>query len=353
MNMYLLPPQQSSDGPPDADDVNGPVPAPGRALAAGAAGGGPGDTPVGDPARDEADEADDGESLETPCVLVFNACDPSGAGGLSGDALAIASVGAHMLGVVTGAYARDTAQIFEHFAFDDEQVAEQARAILEDVTVQIIKVGFVGTPDNLARVASLSADYADVPVVAYMPHLAWWNHDAIESYLDAFEDLLLPQTTVLVGNHSTLWRWLLPDWTGERPPTARDIARAAGEHDVPYTLVTGIVRPDNFIDNVLASPQAVLASEKYERLEAVFSGAGETLSAALAALLATGTELRAAASEALAYMDRCLDEGFRPGMGHVLPDRLFWAQPDPEDEGEAPAEGTPADFALPPHDTRH
>ena len=44
-------------------------------------------------------------------------------------------------------------------------------------------------------------------------------------------------------NHSTLWRWLLPDWSGERNPTARDIARAASEMGVPYTLVTGIPLP--------------------------------------------------------------------------------------------------------------
>jgi hydroxymethylpyrimidine/phosphomethylpyrimidine kinase len=39
-------------------------------------------------------------------------------------------------------------------------------------------------------------------------------------------------------------------------------------------------------------------------------------------------------------------------MGHVLPDRLFWAQPeDDEDTDNDPA--SPTDFALPPHDTRH
>jgi len=96
----------------------------------------------------------------------------------------------------------------------------------------------------------------------------------------------------------------------------------------------------------------VLASDKYHRLEAVFAGAGDTLSAALAALLASGTDLVAATTEALAYMDRCLDAGFRPGMGHVLPDRLFWAEPeDDEDDDEDP--DAPQDFALPPHDTRH
>ncbi len=301
----------------------------------------------------EDDEQPDTEDPNPPCVLVFNASDPSGAGGLSGDALAMTSVGAHMLPIVTGAYARDTAEIFDHFAFDEEAVAEQARAILEDVEVRLIKVGFVGTPEILSTIAETASDYPDVPLVAYMPNLSWWDENQIEPYHDAFRDLLLPQTTVLVGNHSTLWRWLLPDWSGERSPSARDIARAAGEHGVPYTLVTGIVLPDQFFDNVLASPQAVLASEKFERLEAVFSGAGETLSAALAALLANGTDLAAAASEALSYMDRCLDAGFRPGMGHALPDRLFWAQSDDDDDDEAASEADAQDFALPPHDTRH
>lgn len=300
-----------------------------------------------DPPNDEdAAESD----LSTPCVLVFNANDPSGAGGLSADAVAMASVGAHMLPVVTGAYARDTAEIFDYFAFDEEAVSEQARSILEDVEVQLIKIGFVGSPENLSSVAETATDYPEVPVVAYMPNLSWWEETQIDAYLDAFRDLVLPQTTVLVGNHSTLWRWLLPDWGGERPPTARDIAKAAAEFGVPYTLVTGIMLPEQFIDNVLASPQSVLASEKYERLDAVFAGAGDTLSAALAALLASGTDLAAAATEALSYMDRCLDAGFRPGMGHVLPDRLFWAQPEEEDNGDG---STPPDFALPPHDTRH
>lgn len=299
-----------------------------------------------------SDEVSAESEPNPPCVLVFNASDPSGAGGLACDAVAIASVGAHMLPVVTGAYARDTAEIFDHFPFDEEAVAEQARTILEDVEVQLIKVGFVGSPENLSTVAETATDYPEVPVVAYMPNLSWWEDAQIEAYLDAFRELVLPQTTVLVGNHSTLWRWLLPDWAGERPPTARDIARAAGEVGVPYTLVTGIVLPDQYFDNVLASPQSVLASEKYERLDAVFTGAGDTLSGALAALLASGTDLAAAATEALSYMDRCLDAGFRPGMGHVLPDRLFWAQPEEED-AENEDSATPIDFALPPHDTRH
>ncbi len=275
-----------------------------------------------------ADASLDHDVNEPVCVMVFNANDASGAAGLSADITAMASVGAHALPVVTGAYTRDTSEILDHVPFDDEAVTEQARTILEDIEVAVFKVGFVGTPENLSAIAQIASDYADVPLVAYMPDLSWWSRTQIEDYLDAFKALLLPQTTVLAGNHSTLWRWLLPDWSSAKNPTARDIAQAAQACGTPYTLVTGIALPDMFIDNVLASAQMVLASAKFERFDAVFCGAGDTLSAAVSAMLANGTDLPEAVEDALGYLDRSLHGGFRPGMGQVMPDRLFWAQSD-------------------------
>ena len=296
------------------------------------------------------------DSTSMACVLSFNANDPSGAGGLSCDAVAMASVGAHCLPVCTGAYVRDTSGITDFYALDEEAVNDQARAVAEDVPVQVIKVGFVGTPESLAMIAGLADDYDGVPVVAYMPNLSWWEDDKIDAYLDAFRELLLPQTSVLVGHHSTLRRWLLPEWSGERNPGPRDIAKAASELGVPYTLVTGMTLPEQHIDNTLASPETVIAHEKFERIEAVFAGAGDTLTAALAALLATGMDLPEATSEALHYLDRCLDEGFRPGMGQVIPDRLFWALPEDEDtdEEEGPEIHPGVDyFEVPFNETKH
>ena len=317
---------------------------------------------------DRPDEEGVTDDTRPACVMLFNSNDPCGAGGLAADLTAVASVGAHALPVVTGSYLRDTAQSFDHVAFDDDCVSEQARGVLEDITVQVIKVGFAGSLDNLGAIASVAGDYSQLPVIAYMPDLSWWEQSKIELYHDAFQELLLPLTTVLVGNHSTLRRWLLADWDGDGPPTARDIAKAASEHGVPYTLVTGIALPGQFVDNVLASPQSVLASEKFELFDGSFAGAGDTLSGALAALLASGSDLVTAFSEALHYLDRSLDGGFRPGMGHIVPDRLFWAQPEDAedaagDEGEeaSGSEASPATdpaavieaMALPPHDTRH
>ena len=298
-------------------------------------------------------EAEDSDDTSPACVMTFNANDPSGAAGLTADIAAIVSAGAHPLAVVTGAYVRDTAEIFSHFAFDDEAVSDQARSALEDMPISAIKVGFVGSPENVSAIAEIASDYAEVPLIAYMPSLSWWDESEIDSYFDAFRELLLPQATLLIGNHSTLWRWLLPDWPGERNPSARDIAKAASDLGVPYTLVTGIPLADQFIDNVLATPQAVLYSEKFERFEAAFEGTGETLSAALCALLANGHDLQTATSEALTYLDHSLNAGFQPGMGHVIPDRLFWAQTGDEDDEsnkESPATNDAALTSSPPFD---
>jgi len=310
------------------------------------------DTPTPDTDTEDAEE-----SAGLACILSFNANDPSGAGGLTCDATAMASVGAHCLPVCTGAYVRDTSSITDFYPLDEEAVNDQARAVAEDMPVQVIKVGFVGTPESLAVIAELADDYDGVPVVAYMPNLSWWEDHKIDAYLDAFRELLLPQTSVLVGHHSTLRRWLLPDWSGERNPSPRDLAKAASELGVPYTLVTGLPLPEQHIDNVLASPETVISHEKFERIEAVFAGAGDTLTAALAALLATGMDLPEATNEALHYLDRCLDEGFRPGMGQVIPDRLFWALPEGEetdDEEEGPDVHPGADyFEVPFNETKH
>ena len=308
------------------------------------------DTPdpaVGDPGTEPPPPA---------CVMTFNASDPSGATGLAGDIATIAAMGAHALPIVTSIVMRDTAEVFDQHEIEADAIAEQARGILEDVTVSGWKVGFLGTPDGVSVVAEILSDYTDVPVVSYLPNLSWMEEDQLQPYLEAFRDLILPATEVLVGNHKALQDFLLPDWDSERPPSARELAVAAGEHGTRYVLVTGVILaskpgarpgagpvPEQFIDNILASPQGALTGEKFERFDAGFVGAGETLSAALAALLAAGSELQAAVGEALSFLDQSLDAGFRPGMGNIVPDRFFWALPTAE-EGAEGEDGGPGDL---------
>lgn len=283
--------------------------------------------------------------------MSFNASDATGAGGIAGDVASIAAMGAHALPVVTSIVLRDTAEIFERSTLDADVVVEQARSVLEDVTISAWKVGFLGSAEIVSAVAEVLSDYPDVPLVAYLPNLAWIEEDDQQAYLDAFRELVLPQTEVLVGNHQTLTDFLLPDWSAERPASARELAVAAGRHGARFVLVTSMLLPsksgaEQYIDNVLASPQGAVTGEKFERFDVAFVGAGDTLAAALAALLASGAELHSAVGEALAFLDQSLDAGFRPGMGNVIPDRFFWAL-SPDDEGESGDDAGSGD-ATPP-----
>jgi len=118
-------------------------------------------------------------------------------------------------------------------------------------------------------------------------------------------------------------------------------------------LIPGAKPNDQFMDNVLASAQGAITGEKFERFEVSFVGAGDTLAAALAALLAAGAELTAAVGEALAFLDQALDAGFRPGMGNVIPDRFFWALPPGEEGEDEPGGEGPADDSPAPKSPRH
>lgn len=298
------------------------------------------------------------DSPAPACVMSFNAADPSGAGGLPCDVATLAAMGAHALPITTSVLLRDSAEIFDHHAIDPDVIVEQARTVLEDITVTGWKVGFLGSAEGVGAVAEILSDYPDVPLVAYLPNLGWLDDDQAQPYLEAFRDLILPAAEVLVGNHKTLTDFLLPDWDSERPASARELAVAAGEKGTPFIVVTGIMLPskgstEQYIDNVLASPQGAISGEKFEMFDASFVGAGDTFSAALAALLAAGSELQAAVGEALQFMDQSLDSGFRPGMGGVIPDRFFWAMPPAEGEaedeaGEPAAEADPGEPPEPP-----
>ncbi|MBI5926893.1 MAG: bifunctional hydroxymethylpyrimidine kinase/phosphomethylpyrimidine kinase [Aquabacterium sp.] len=276
--------------------------------------------------------------------MSFNANDASGASGIGADIATISAMGAHALPVVTSLLIRDSAEVFESHEIDSDAIVDQARSVLEDVTIASWKVGFLGSADGISAVAEILSDYTDTPLVSYLPNLSWLEEDAQMAYLEAFRELILPASHVLVGNHKTLTDFLLPEWDAERAPSARELAVAAAEHGCGYVLVTGVQLPDQFIDNVLASPQGAVAGERFERFEASFVGAGDTLSAALAAILASGTELDVAVSEALSFLDQALDSGFRPGMGGVVPDRFFWALPP----GEQPPEGVVTDESTHP-----
>ena len=301
-------------------------------------------SPFQAPPESVASESTLAASIDTASILCINANDPSGAGGINCDSLAVASMGGHPCTVVTGALIRDTLDTLDFYPLPDDAVQQQAQTVLQDIPIRAIKLGFLGSIDNIRTCAEITNDYPELPVVAYVSSMAWWDGELIDDYLDAYQELLLPQTAVLVGSYGLLWRWLLPDRTTEQRPSPRDIARAAATKGVPFVLVTGIPTHNQHVENVLASADTIYGSGEFELFETEYIGAGDTLTAALAALLATDTPLSDATAEAMTYLDKCLEGGLRPGMGKTIPDRLFWIQAANEKDEED--DDTPSSDAI-------
>jgi len=113
-----------------------------------------------DAPADAGVDATQDAAVAPACVLTFNAADPSGAGGLAGDVSTLAAMGAHALPITTSILLRDTAEIFDHHPIDADVVAEQARTVLEDITVSGWKVGFLGSAEGVSAVAEILADNA-------------------------------------------------------------------------------------------------------------------------------------------------------------------------------------------------
>src|SRR5207244_1276276 len=100
-----------------------------------------------------------------PIVLAFAASDPSGGAGLHADLLTLASMGCHPLSVVTALTVQDTAGVENILAIDSDWVADQARCLLEDMQIDAIKIGMLGSVENIAAIAEIVSDYPGVPMV--------------------------------------------------------------------------------------------------------------------------------------------------------------------------------------------
>lgn len=269
-----------------------------------------------------------------PIVLTFAASDPSAGAGMQADILTIASMGCHPLTVVTAITVQDTSGVDDVQPVDAELVMNQARTVLEDMPVAAFKIGLLGSVENIAVIAEIISDYADIPLV-FDPVLSSGRGDELanEDMLDAMRELLLPQTTILTPNSLEARRLIQDEDNDEDNPDLAECARRIIQLGCEYVLITGTHENTPKVINNLYGEHGLIRSDSWPRLPGIYHGSGCTLASAIAALLANGLPMEEAVREAQEYTWESLKYGFRPGMGQHIPDRLFWARDDEEDDG--------------------
>ncbi len=262
-----------------------------------------------------------------PIVLSFSANDSSGGAGIQADILTLASMGCHPLSVITAVTVQDTVGVDDVMALDSGWVADQARAVLEDMPVHVFKIGMLGSVEIIAAIAEIVSDYPDIPIVLD-PVLSSGRGEefASEDMTSAMRELLLPQTTIITPN-SMEARRLAQDEAEDFDEL--DLGQCGGRilhMGCEYVLITGAHENTRQVTNTLYTASGIVRSDVWQRLTGSYHGSGCTLASAIAATLANGLPVSEGVYEAQEYTWQTLKAGFHPGMGQYLPDRLFWAR---------------------------
>ena len=267
------------------------------------------------------------QDLLPPIVMELAASDPSGGAGLQADIMTLSSMGCHPLSVLTALTVQDSAGVEDAQAIDSDWVADQARALLEDMPVAAFKIGMLGSVENIAAIAEIISDYPDIPLVLD-PVLASGRGDelASEDMISALRELLLPQTTLLTPNSLEARRLALDESDDEDDPGLDECARRLVGAGAEYVLITGTHEHSAQVVNSLYGENGLIRADAWERLPGSYHGSGCTLASAIAANLANGQDIAEAVRDAQDYTWQALANGFRPGMGQYLPDRFFWAR---------------------------
>lgn len=265
-----------------------------------------------------------------PVIMCFGGADATGGAGIQADIETIISMGAHACPVITAITVQDT-QNLQHFqAVGSTLLIEQARAVLEDIPVQVFKLGMLGSIENIEAIHTLLIDYPDIPVVLDPVLAAGGGTQMTDgAMLDAMVNLLLPLTTVITPNSIEARR------LAHNADSLDACAMELQDMGCEFVLITGGHEDTLHVENQLYTNHRLLETFTWERLAHNYHGSGCTLASAIAAMLAQGLEPFMAIHEAQQYTWDALQHGYRLGMGQWHPNRLFWARgEDGEDEYE-------------------
>jgi len=258
-------------------------------------------------------------NTQPPVVLCFSGADPTGGAGISADIETLSSHGCIAAPIITAATVQDTVDVSSFSPMPADLLVEQARAVLEDMPVAVIKIGMVGSAEVVMAIRSILTDYPDIPVI-YDPVFSTEKDSALssEEVIDSVKTLLLPLTRILTPNVFEVHA-LAP---GSDTPTAA--AMGLLESDVDYILLTGTHGKTPDVVHTLFSNHREIESFHYARLPHKYHGSGCTLASSIAAQTALGQEPLGAVRQALDYTYKTLLNAHRLGMGQYHPNRFFW-----------------------------
>ena len=237
-----------------------------------------------------------------PRVLSIAGSDSGGGAGIQADLKAFAACGVHGMTAITAITAQNTTAVTAVHTVPAEIIRAQVKAVAQDIRIDAVKIGMLGTAGTIEAVADaleeLAAPVVLDPVLVAESGAVLLDPDAHKSLVQ----LLLPRATVATPN--------VPEaraLTGLKQADPAQLAPAVLAMGPQAAVVTG-GHLDDATDTFYDGRQTVQLLGKRHRTGAAH-GSGCTHSAVLACALAWGWEPLEAARLARELSARAVARG--------------------------------------------
>jgi hydroxymethylpyrimidine/phosphomethylpyrimidine kinase len=252
-----------------------------------------------------------------PNVLSIAGSDPSGGAGIQADIKAISANGGYAMASLTALTVQNTCGVRAVQLLEPAFVAAQIAAVFDDIRVDAVKIGMLGTSAIARAVATILAG-RDVPVVLDPVMVAKGGDRLLAAdAVAALRDHLLSLCHVLTPNLPEAADLLGCDEARDRAEMEAQ-AQALLALGPQAVLLKGGHLPGDVSPDLFATGDTLRWIEGPRVRTRNTHGTGCTLSSALATQLALTGDTWTAALAAKAYISRAIDaaDGLAVGHGH-------------------------------------
>jgi hydroxymethylpyrimidine/phosphomethylpyrimidine kinase len=246
-------------------------------------------------------------------VLTVAGSDSGGGAGIQADLKTMLALGVHGMSVLTAVTAQNSLGVHGIWDLPEEAVRAQFGAVVDDIGVQAVKTGMLGSAALAGTVADLLTGL-DVPVVVDPVGVSKHGDDLLRgSAPEVVRTRLLPLATVATPNLdevAQLTGITVTDQEGMR--AAADALLACGPR---WVLVKGGHLPGGECADLLSDGRTERWYRAPRHPGRHTHGTGCTLASALACHLALGHDVPAAVGLAKAYVTGAIAAGFPLGAG--------------------------------------
>ena len=249
-----------------------------------------------------------------PRVLSIAGSDSGGGAGIQADLKAFARCRVHGMTAVTAITAQNTVAVTAVYPLPPEVIVEQVRAVADDIGVDAVKIGMLGTAETIEAVGRALDLIPDAPVVLDPVMVAESGARLLdEDAQEALRTLLVPRAAVVTPNvpeaRVLAGAGAAAQAGAAAEPDVEQLARAVHALGPAAVVVTGGHR-EQAVDVFFDGERLVeIAGERY--VDGAAHGSGCTHSSALAAHLALGFEPLEAARAAKRIASDAVRDGLR------------------------------------------